>query len=246
MVCIYNICVCSYNIRSSHTSGRDVLNDYVGNCGYEFVRIGNLLASRLILLLILCSCRGCRWLVEQPEGRLCLTRSDSSNSWAWPKFLGSILFLCVCVSVASCMLHLAIVPSVFIKVYSTSFCMGAFNGKTPKRHRLWSNDWGLLQEIYEIGGHMSRAAMQSLPGQSLVKKYHDKNGKLRRVGIPARLKESQCLSCKLQHAVSCVNCECDCFFFNVHPGSGRTQHPLRTWLLVSLKHLQRRLGFMVA
>ena len=75
--------------------------------------------------------------------------------------------------------------------------MGAFNGKTPKRHRLWSNDWGLLQEIHDIGGHMSREAMQSLPGQSLVKKYHDKNGKLRRVGIPARLKESQSLGCKL-------------------------------------------------
>ena len=75
--------------------------------------------------------------------------------------------------------------------------MGAFNGKTPKRHRLWSNDWRLLQEIHDIGGHMSREAMQSLPGQSLVKKYHDKNGKLRRVGIPARLKESQSLGCKL-------------------------------------------------
>ena len=204
--------VCSYNSRSSHTSGRDVLNDYVGNCGYEFVRIGNLLASRLILLLILCSCRGCRWLVEQPEG------SSLPNTQRFQQFLSMtkvswIYFIFVCVSVASCMLHLAIVPSVFIKVYSTSFWMGAFNGKTPKRHRLWSNDCGLLQEIYEIGGHMSRAAMQSLPGQSLVKKYHDKNGKLRRVGIPARLKESQCLSCKLQHAVSCVNCECDCFFF---------------------------------
>ena len=55
-------------LRSYHTAGRDVWNEYRGNDGYSFVRIGNLLASRLILLLILCVCRGCRFLIEQPEG----------------------------------------------------------------------------------------------------------------------------------------------------------------------------------
>ena len=62
---------------------------------------------------------------------------------------------------------------------------------------------------------MSRDAMKSLPGDALVKKYHDKNGKPRRVGIPDKLKASQCLSCIFQesknwiciHAVeSCVVC----------------------------------------
>ena len=38
---------------------------------------------------------------------------------------------------------------------------------------------------------MSREDMAQLPGKPLVKKYVDKNGKARRVGIPDRLKESQ-------------------------------------------------------
>lgn len=93
-----NIWYAPTKIRSSHTSGRDVLNDYLGNDGYEFVRIGNLLASRLILLLILCSCRGCRWLVEQPEG------SSLPNTPRFQQFLSMtkvswnyFIFLCVCV-----------------------------------------------------------------------------------------------------------------------------------------------------
>lgn len=58
----------AYVLRSCHTAGRDVWNDFLGNDGYRFVKVGNLLASRLILMLLVCSCRGARWLVEQPEG----------------------------------------------------------------------------------------------------------------------------------------------------------------------------------
>ena len=223
--------VCFYKIRSSHTSGRDILNDYAGNCGYEFVRIGNLLASRLVLLLILCSCRGCRWLVEQPEG------SSLPHTKRFQQFIGMckvswiyFTFACGCI----CLIHAAFCTCVtcFYEVFTTSFWMGAFNGKTPKRHRLWSNDWGLLQEIHAIGGHMSRTAMQALPGQSLVKKYHDKHGKLRRVGIPARLKESQYLSCKLittcSFLIFLVRFVNLAILFQCAPGSGLTQHPLRT------------------
>ena len=45
------------------------------------------------------------------------------------------------------------------------------------------------------GGHMTRAALQSLPGakDGLVKKYIDKAGKKRMVGVPERLKCSQSL-----------------------------------------------------
>ena len=38
------------------------------------------------------------------------------------------------------------------QVFTGSFWMGAFNGNTAKRHRLWSNDQGLLQEIVREGG----------------------------------------------------------------------------------------------
>ena len=69
--------------------------------------------------------------------------------------------------------------------------MGAFNGQTPKRHRLWSNDENLLRIIVAKGGTLSRKAMKSLPGERLVKTYFDKSGKRRHVGIPERLKQSQ-------------------------------------------------------
>ena len=77
-----NICFILAFLRSSYTSGRDIFNDYAGNCGYDFVKIGNCLASRLILLLIICSVRGCRWLVEQPEG------SSLASTRRFQEFLG--------------------------------------------------------------------------------------------------------------------------------------------------------------
>ena len=56
------------SLRSSHTAGRDVFNFWLGNEGYDFVRTGNLLCSRLCLCLLICFARGCRFIVEQPEG----------------------------------------------------------------------------------------------------------------------------------------------------------------------------------
>ena len=46
-----------------------------------------------------------------------------------------------------------------------------------------------------LGGQLSREALRSLPGstQGLVKKYIDKSGKRRHVGVPSRLKRSQYL-----------------------------------------------------
>ncbi len=55
-------------LRSSYTAGRDTWNNFLGNTGYEFVRTGNLLACRLVLMLLVCSSKGARWVVEQPEG----------------------------------------------------------------------------------------------------------------------------------------------------------------------------------
>ena len=86
-------------MRSSYTSGRDILNDYAGNIGYDFVRIGNLLASRLVLLLILCSCRGCRWLVEQPEG------STLPHTKRFQEFLGMTKVSWIYVFVAAICVH---------------------------------------------------------------------------------------------------------------------------------------------
>lgn len=113
------------------------------------------------------------------------------------------------------------------EVFTCSFWMGAFDGQTPKRHRLWSNDMSLLESISSIGGSMSRKAMQQLPGAPLVKKYIDKSGKQRRMGIPERLKQSQFLGWKKQPVCSKVF------------GFKRTQHV--NW---SMCTLYSRLSFL--
>ena len=82
----------------------------------------------------------------------------------------------------------------FGEAFTTTFWMGAFKGPTAKRHRLWSNHAGLLRSIWEIGGAMSKEALQALPGGPLVKKYKDSQGRARCVGIPDKLRASQCLS----------------------------------------------------
>ena len=43
---------------------------------------------------------------------------------------------------------------------------------------------------------MTRAALQSLPGarDGLVRKYVDKRGQKRHVGVPEKLRKSQCLA----------------------------------------------------
>ena len=110
------------------------------------------------------------------------------------------------------------------QVYTGSFWMGAFSGPTAKRHRLWSNDQSLLEQLVQqgevwyipsypklshislpkvlsssdsscqcAGGHMTRAALQALPGaaQGLVKKYVDKRGQRRHCGVKDSLRSSQ-------------------------------------------------------
>ena len=54
-------------IRSRHTSGRTILCPY-GFCRHGFVRMGNILAVRCILLCMVASWRGLRWLLEHPHG----------------------------------------------------------------------------------------------------------------------------------------------------------------------------------
>lgn len=54
-------------LRSRYTSGRSIFQPE-GNDQYEFVRIGNLLANRVALLIWVATAYGLRWLLEQPEG----------------------------------------------------------------------------------------------------------------------------------------------------------------------------------
>ena len=79
------------------------------------------------------------------------------------------------------------------EAFTTSFWMGAFQGPTAKRHRLWSNSSKLLGGIWQVGGYMSKEAMRALPGGPSVRKYTDRNGVARTVGLKDKLKASQLL-----------------------------------------------------
>lgn len=63
--------------------------------------------------------------------------------------------------------------------------------------------------LHLAGGHMSREALRMLPGSSkgLVRKYIDKAGKRRHVGVPDKLKGSQCLAeCIACHVLEFAVC----------------------------------------
>lgn len=67
--------------------------------------------------------------------------------------------------------------------------MGKFGHTSPKPHLVWSNDEGLLIVLHQKAGYMSREEQGSK--DKLVKRYIDKSGQQRRVGIPEKLRASQ-------------------------------------------------------
>lgn len=62
-----------------------------------------------------------------------------------------------------------------MQVYATMFYMGNCGGATPKRHKLWSNDKSLLDEIGNQAGYMSRSMQNSFTTKT-THKYVDKRG----------------------------------------------------------------------
>lgn len=115
----------SLSRMSRHTSGRTYLSP-LGNQGYLFVKIGNILSARTALLAFLCSFCGLRWVIEQPEG----TFLPQLPRYQW---LFGVL-----------------------KVFATTMYMGVFGSGSPKKHRLLSNDPAFLEKIHDKAGFMSR------------------------------------------------------------------------------------------
>ena len=54
------------HMRSRHTSGRSVFTPY-GHEQYGFVQLGNVLATRCFLLIMIASFRKVKWVLEQPH-----------------------------------------------------------------------------------------------------------------------------------------------------------------------------------
>ncbi|CAE7685791.1 unnamed protein product [Symbiodinium sp. CCMP2456] len=128
----------------------------------EFVASGNKLSSRVALLIYLCQWRSLRWLLEQPDGSMLPHLPRFQKLWKQ------------------------------FDVYHSYFWMGKFNGPTPKRHRIWSNCFSLVDGIQQRAGHMLKSEMERLT-KRLVNRYEDKLGTKRFTGKRKELRESQIL-----------------------------------------------------
>lgn len=131
-----------------------------GHTNYEFVENGNTLACRTILLIVIAQWKGLRWILEQPDG---------SFFPQLPRFQWLLKV---------------------IQVFVCYFYMGKFNGATPKRHRLWSNDSWILTQITQKAGYMSRFEQDQCKVKT-TRKYVDSKGVKRCVGIKEVLQNSQ-------------------------------------------------------
>ncbi|CAE7247836.1 zmpB [Symbiodinium sp. CCMP2592] len=100
---------------------------------HEFVCCGNVLSSRIALVIHLCHYLKLRWILEQPDGSFLPQMPCYQQLWRT------------------------------FQVWEGSFWMGLFNGPSPKRHRVWSNCKGIIDAITEKAGSMSREQMSRLP-----------------------------------------------------------------------------------
>ena len=87
------------------------------------------------------------------------------------------------------------------KVYHCSFWMGKFHGPTPKRHRIWSPCYTLVDQIQQKAGHMLKTEMATFTTKLCVV-YTDALGVKRRVGKKKELKASQNLGLECRSVLS--------------------------------------------
>lgn len=157
---------CSSFWRSSGTHGRGVLFPQ-GNQGYQFVSIGNQLASRTCLLIYYSVAMMCRFILEQPSG-----------SRAFLHHRVDKLFKDV-------------------TIYESGFWGGAYAcnraDATPKRHVVYSQDPFMIGRITALAGHLSGNELEELQQKQLVKRYKKADGTAGFSGDKDALKASQCL-----------------------------------------------------
>ncbi len=234
-------------VRCRYTSGRTYFTP-LGNTGYQFVSDGTILSSRCALLILVCCWRNLRWLLEQPDGSF--LPEMPRFQWLWsvievwgPGPLNKMNFVfphyCFCFPITIVLSILVGFPT--IQAWTTSFYMGRFGGETPKRHRLWSNDRVLLDGISRRAGYMSREEQMQCPGQT-TRKYMDRNGIKRHVGIKHALRNSQYLASQDMLLFSCSATRSrKCFL------------PITAWwsiglgpTFLTLRHFTRSFGDFVA
>ncbi|CAJ1350123.1 unnamed protein product, partial [Effrenium voratum] len=133
---------------------------------YSFVSIGNCLAARTAVLLLLISYRQARWLLEQPA------QSFFSQLPCWERWLCSR-----------------------VNVWRGYWWMGVFGAPSAKRHCGWSNDEGFIGQLVAEGGYLSKREREAVTSAKLTRSYVDEQGRRKFVGQKLQLKRSQPLSC---------------------------------------------------
>ena len=145
------------------------------------------------------------------------------------------------------------------QVFSCTMYMGVFGSSSPKPHKLYSNHEETLQAISQRAGFMSRTDQEQCTTVPTTRRYVDRSGKRRRVGVPKALKESAYLWWLFSMNVSCttfpkqiscstfLRCETNPvgFKFPAHPStrSGITLLLLVTSLRVWLQNIDMCFGF---
>ena len=151
-------------LRCSGSHQRSILFP-LGNQGYAFCALGNVLASRMALFMIYSMVGGARWLLEQPGGSVAELHTR----------LGKLL------------------NDYF--VYKTGIWGGAFaddcSTATPKRHQLFSNDKQMLERLAVAAGKLSAEDFEQLQGERLTKKYRKPDGSYGYAGNGGYMKASQ-------------------------------------------------------
>ena len=149
------------------THQRDIISPR-GREEYQFVADGNLMASRVSLLIYYSLARNCRWLLEQPQG---------SAAELYPR-LQEIFSR--------------------YDIFKAGIWGGAYadakDTATPKRHWLYSNDEMLLRRLSLAAGVLSKEELAEFGGEPTMKKSR-KGEKDTYTGVKANLEASGCPSC---------------------------------------------------
>lgn len=160
MLLLYNCC---WSPRSAGSHQRSILFP-LGNIGFQFVRCGNGLASRVALLALYSLSRGCLFAIEQPQG---------SCAQLHPR-LSDLLRM--------------------YDIWHSAFWGGKYGTEgTAKRHWLYSNGRTFLHRLNSLAGHMSVLERESLRGESLVKRVRNSDGTWSWSGDKDKMKASQFL-----------------------------------------------------
>ena len=150
-------------LRCAGTHGRSALFP-LGNQGYSFVSSGNLLACRIVCLVFFILAHRGRFLLEQPSG--------SYLEWH-PR-------------VDDCFKTIGIFTGC---IWGGSYATHVSDA-SAKRHKLWSNDEQLLQELVAAGGYLPKSVLDAF-GQSLVKKRVREDGSVSFSGNKETMQKSQ-------------------------------------------------------